>query len=87
MFTKIILFFIRCYQRTLSPDHGMFASVVPYACAFSPTCSQYMYEAIERFGLTRGFFYGVRRILRCHPFAHGGYDPLPQKTISSLIHK
>jgi len=77
MLKKTILFFIRCYQYTLSPDHGMCASITPYGCVYSPTCSQYMYKAIERFGVLCGIAYGVRRVLRCHPFARGGYDPVP----------
>lgn len=61
---------IRGYQSTLS--HLMFTQ-----CRFTPTCSQYTYEAVERYGLVKGSWLGARRILRCHPFHPGGYDPVP----------
>lgn len=50
---------------------------LPNACRFQPTCSQYAIEAIERFGPARGSSMAVKRILRCHPFHPGGYDPVP----------
>ena len=52
---------------------------LPNACRFQPTCSQYAIEAIERFGAARGGAIAVKRILRCHPFHPGGYDPVPPK--------
>jgi len=61
---------IRLYQRTLSPW-------MPSACRFQPTCSQYALEAIERYGLARGGWLTIRRLARCHPFTHAGYDPVP----------
>lgn len=59
---------VRCYQWLLSPLLGK-------TCRFTPTCSQYMIESVVRHGLIRGGWQGVRRILRCHPFSAGGYDP------------
>ncbi len=61
---------IRWYQRSVSPTR-------PPACRFQPPCSHYGYEAIERYGLLRGGFLTLWRILRCHPFTPGGYDPVP----------
>lgn len=64
---------IRCYQKLVSPVLGK-------NCRYSPTCSQYALEAVERFGLIRGVALGVRRIGRCHPLAAGGYDPVPERS-------
>ena len=61
---------LRFYRRFLSP-------LKPPMCRFSPTCSQYAIEAIERHGILRGTGYAVWRILRCHPFCRGGHDPVP----------
>lgn len=63
---------IRGYQRWLSPLLG------PH-CRYSPTCSEYARQAIERHGLLRGAWLGTRRVLRCHPFADGGEDPVPAR--------
>lgn len=59
---------VRFYQRGISPLLGP-------SCRFTPTCSQYMIEAIQKYGAIRGVLKGARRICRCHPFHPGGYDP------------
>jgi putative membrane protein insertion efficiency factor len=68
--TKLVLLLIRFYQRFIS-------SGLPPACRFYPTCSEYGYEAISRYGIIKGGALTVRRLLRCHPFHPGGYDPVP----------
>ncbi len=61
---------IRFYQRRISPLMG------PH-CRYSPTCSQYALEAIQTYGILCGGWLGFKRILRCHPFSRGGFDPVP----------
>lgn len=67
---KAALWLIRFYQRYISPGLGS-------NCRFYPSCSQYTYQAVEKYGILRGGWLGVRRIARCHPFNKGGYDPVP----------
>jgi len=69
---KAILYMIKLYQKFLSP-------LKPASCRFYPTCSQYTFQAVSRFGVTKGIILGIRRILRCNPFFKGGYDPIPDK--------
>lgn len=73
----LILGLIRLYQRTISPDHGIFSQVTLYGCKFYPTCSEYTYQAIARHGILPGGFMGLKRIGRCHPFTAGGVDEVP----------
>ncbi len=68
---KILISLVRAYQLLFSPLLGM-------NCRFQPTCSHYMMDAINRFGAVRGTWLGLRRISRCHPFAKGGLDPVPE---------
>jgi hypothetical protein len=67
---KILLAMIRMYQLFLSPMLGQH-------CRFTPSCSQYTKEAIEKYGAARGSWLGIKRILRCQPFCKGGHDPVP----------
>ena len=69
----LLLLLLRGYKRFVSPMLGQ-------RCRFHPSCSTYTMEAIERFGVMRGGWLGVRRIGRCHPFHPGGYDPVPDDT-------
>lgn len=61
---------IRFYQRFISP-------LLPRTCIYTPTCSEYAVQAIRKYGCLRGGYLAVKRILRCHPFHEGGYDPVP----------
>lgn len=68
---KLFLALIRFYRRSISP-------LTPPSCRFTPTCSAYAYEAIEKYGALKGGFLALKRILRCHPFYKGDpYDPVP----------
>jgi uncharacterized protein len=60
---------LRVYKLVISP-------VLPSACRFYPTCSDYMREAVEKYGAVRGVGLGVKRLVRCHPFHPGGFDPV-----------
>ena len=66
---NILVGLIRLYKYALSP-------LLPASCRFVPTCSEYSAEAIEKYGALRGSYLSIRRILRCHPFHSGGYDPV-----------
>ena len=66
---KIFIFLIRFYQKAISPFLGR-------RCRFYPTCSEYTKQAVEKYGALKGLYLGLIRILKCHPFHKGGYDPL-----------
>lgn len=65
----ILIFLIKIYKSSISP-------LFPNTCRFYPTCSTYTMEAIEKYGAFKGGFMGLKRILRCHPFNKGGFDPV-----------
>lgn len=69
MIKKIAVFLISIYQK--------FSKYTPKICRFYPTCSEYTKQAIIKYGFTKGVYLGFLRILRCHPFNKGGYDPVP----------
>jgi hypothetical protein len=65
----IAVYLLRFYKYAISP-------ILPPACRFTPTCSEYAAEAIEKYGFLKGSWLGLRRLSRCHPFNAGGYDPV-----------
>jgi putative membrane protein insertion efficiency factor len=65
---------LKFYKRAVSP---LFHVFVPSQCKFLPTCSEYAYVAVVRYGWVRGGWMGLRRLVRCHPFSAGGFDPVP----------
>ncbi len=69
---RVLLSALRFYKAQVSP-------ALPPACRYSPTCSEYAIEAVERYGAWRGTIMALRRVISCNPFARGGYDPVPQK--------
>lgn len=71
---KLLLGTIHMYQRHLSP-------LFPARCIYMPTCSEYARQAIERYGAAKGSALAVKRVLRCHPFHKGGYDPVPEEEV------
>lgn len=68
MIKKFLLFLIKIYQKI--------SGLTPPVCRFSPTCSEYTKQAIEKYGVLKGCWLGFKRIIKCHPFHPGGYDPL-----------
>jgi hypothetical protein len=66
----IFIYLIKFYQKFISP-------LKPPSCRFYPTCSQYAIESIKKYGSIKGSYLAVKRIIRCHPFNPGGYDPVP----------
>lgn len=78
MFKKIVIKIIRLYQKMLSPDSGIPHKIglTKNVCQFFPTCSEYTIQAVEKYGVLKGLFKGLRRILRCHPWQKNHIDPL-----------
>ena len=69
MIKKILLSLITIYRKI--------SRLTPPVCRFTPTCSEYMYQAVEKYGIIKGVWLGIKRICRCHPLNEGGYDPVP----------
>ncbi len=69
---KIALIILKFYKNSISP-------FLPHACRFTPTCSEYMMQAIQIHGLLKGVYMGIKRILKCNPWGGHGYDPVPPK--------
>ena len=76
---RAMLASLRFYKRRISP-------LLPPACKYTPTCSEYAMQAVERYGAVYGGYLAARRLLRCHPFAKGGYDPAPER-VDTIIRK
>ena len=76
---RAMLASLRFYKRRSSP-------LLPPACKYTPTCSEYAMQAVDRSGAVYGGYLAARRLLRCHPFAKGGYDPVPER-VDTIIRK
>lgn len=76
---RAMLASLRFYKRRISP-------LLPPACKYTPTCSEYAMQAVERYGAVYGGYLAAKRLLRCHPFAQGGYDPVPER-VDTIIRK
>jgi hypothetical protein len=70
MVSRLLIFLLRLYKRFVSP-------LLPPACRFEPSCSVYAMNAVAKHGAVKGVYLAVKRLLRCHPFHPGGYDPVP----------
>lgn len=69
---KIFIYLLKEYKKIISPILSRFG----IKCKFYPSCSSYMMQAIEKYGTVKGIYLGIKRLLKCHPFSKGGYDPL-----------
>ena len=76
MFKKLIIGVFKFYKKCISP-------LLPSACIYTPTCSEYAIQAVSRFGVVKGLYLTLKRILRCNPFRKGGVDPVPDKRSDS----
>lgn len=76
---KIILRLIKSYQKSKIVRSEILKQLylTDSSCRFRPTCSEYTYQAIEKYGIIKGIYIGIKRIIRCHPLNKGGYDPIP----------
>ena len=80
IFKNFLIYLLIIYKKGISP-------YLPHACRFQPTCSEYMMEAIEKHGVIKGGYLGLRRLLKCHPWGGSGFDPVPQKKDADSPHK
>jgi len=80
MARSVVIGTLRAYKRFVSP-------LLPPACRYQPTCSEYAAEAVELHGVLRGGWLALRRLLRCHPFTRGGFDPVPPRRDPGPTHK
>lgn len=76
---RVVLLLLRAYKWALSP-------LLPPSCRYIPTCSEYAMEAVERYGALRGGCMAAWRVLRCHPFVKGGYDPVVKRATNDQTH-
>jgi len=77
---RVFISLLKLYKKAISP-------YLPGACRFQPTCSEYMLEAINEYGICKGLYLGVRRLLRCHPWGDSGFDPVPLNPDKKRIDK
>ena len=77
---RVLRFAFRLYKATLSP---VLQAISPSRCLYLPTCSEYAYTAMSRFGIVRGSWLALRRVARCHPWGKGGLDPVPERNSST----
>lgn len=77
---RVLRFAFRLYKATFSP---VLQAISPSRCLYLPTCSEYAYTAMSRFGIARGSWLALRRVARCHPWGKGGLDPVPERSSSA----
>lgn len=70
---KAVMYLLMFYKKHISPSLEL---SLGHSCRFKPTCSEYMHDAVEKYGAFRGMVIGIKRILRCHPLSKGGWDPV-----------
>jgi putative membrane protein insertion efficiency factor len=73
---RFLIFIVRLYKKFVSP---VLETLFGKACRFTPSCSQYTIESLEKYGASRGLTLGLKRFLKCHPWGGSGYDPIPSK--------
>jgi len=74
---SISIFFIHIYQHMFSPDQSVLFFNRLQTCRFFPSCSTYTIQTLQVYGFLWGWWYGIKRVARCHPWQRGGYDPIP----------